>query len=259
MNRKNLQRTRWLHRGIGALAALAVLTSGCRPAAPDPEQVARNGADASAVVQSAHATNTALAGIARKKATGLARTPTVAPPTRTPRPTATLAPVVAKLPRGYEWFTSDVHPYSIGYPDGWRAVGDAFRVGNISGDIFVDERVSGGKVSINLLAEDVPDDEDVQRAQYVDAVIAQIKKSRGQTVQRAGTARAGKQRAALLVFSDAATDYTQAVWLSNGRGWVATLGNPRGQRKRYRPVLVSMLRTLQTGAQPDVDPDSAEQ
>ncbi len=240
------------------LAVLALLTSGCQPAAPDPAQVARNGTDASAVVQSANAMNTALAGVAQKKAAVLARTPTAAPPTRTPRPTATTAPVVAELPAGYERITSDVHPYSIGYRDGWRAVGDAFRVGNISGDIFLDERVSGGRVSINVLAEDVSDDEDVQLAQYVDAVIAQIKKSRGQTVQRAGTARAGKQRAALLVFSDAGTDYTQAVWLSNGRGWVATLGTPRGQRKRYRPVLVTMLRTLQTGAQPDADPDATD-
>ncbi|MDQ3328964.1 MAG: hypothetical protein M3506_10645 [Chloroflexota bacterium] len=255
MNRAYLRRTPWLINFIGALA---VLTSGCQPAAPDPGQVARDGAEASAVVQSANATNTALAGVAQKKATVLARTPTAAAATRTPRATATPVSVVAKLPRGYERFTSAVHPYSIGYPDGWRAVGDAFRVGNISGDIFLDERVSGGRVSINVLADDVSDAEDVQLAQYVDAVIAQIKKSRGQTVQRAGTARAGKQRAALLVFSDAGTDYTQAVWLSNGRGWVATLGTPRGQRKRYRPVLVTMLRTLQTGAQPDVEPDSAE-
>ncbi|MDP9379581.1 MAG: hypothetical protein M3Q29_05415 [Chloroflexota bacterium] len=145
-------------------------------------------------------------------------------------------------------FTSETHPYSIGYPGGWTASGGGLRVGDVRGDVF-STRTQTGEVSVNVLSEQLPDAElDTER--YAQLTSEQIQRSGVKSPARAGETTVAGNTAVLLNWEDVSRpgqvyEITQAVWVANGRGWVVTLAAPRGERARYLPVLRSMLGSMQ--------------
>lgn len=170
--------------------------------------------------------------------------PTVAPTETVSEPTVVAAP----LPAGYRRFSSKVNPYSIGYPRGWRARGNAFRFGSIRGDLFL-QPTAGNTVSVNVLAEPLRGQQ-ISTAEYVSLNLEQISRANGPKPNRAGTVRAAGRDAVLITRLDRSRprqvlEITQAIWIQGDRGWVVTLANPQGQRSRYLPVLRTILSTMQ--------------
>ncbi len=170
--------------------------------------------------------------------------PTVAPTETPPEPTVVAAP----LPAGYRRFSSKINPYSIGYPRGWRAQGNAFRFGNIRGDLFV-MGTGGDVVSVNVLTESLRG-QPISTAEYVRLNLEQISRAPGPKPQRAGTVRVAGRQAVLITRTDRSRpsqvlEITQAIWTQNDRGWVVTLANPPGQRARNLPIFRAILSTFQ--------------
>ncbi len=195
-------------------------------------------------------------------------TPLVVPPTAEPVETveATIVPtetvaeptvIAAPLPAGYRRFSSKINPYSIGYPRGWRAQGNAFRFGNIRGDLFV-RGTPRNVVSVNVLAEPLRGQQ-ISTEAYVRLNLEQIGRASGSKPQRAGTVRITGRPAVLITWVDRSRpsqtlEITQAIWTQGDRGWVVTLANPPGQRARNLPlfrVILSTMQVPQSGRNPD--------
>lgn len=162
-------------------------------------------------------------------------------------PTAIPTPTVPPLPEGYRRFTSRINPYSIGYPRGWRAEGNAFRFGDVRGDLF-SRQTEDGPVSVNVLSESLQGSE-LDTEEYARLNIRQIRESGGESPERAGVIAVGGSRAVLIQWQDRsrpqqAYEITQAVWTEGDRGWVVTLATPQGEGARYLPVLREMLGTF---------------
>ncbi|MDQ3856564.1 MAG: hypothetical protein M3281_09255 [Chloroflexota bacterium] len=220
---------------------LAALFGASLLACEGPRSPSGGAERATMVVRSANATNTALARVARAHPTD-----TLVPtPTRRARKTPTPSRESAALPRGYSWFASDTAPYSVGYPSSWSARGDAFRWGNLSGDIFV----GMSSVSINVVSEPIRGRPGMTSEEYVEVTLAQVAKA-GPKVRRVGQERVlRKYRAILISYQshsglEGASRVTQALWAADGRGWVFTLMTPVREHDRYMQVLRTMLRTF---------------
>lgn len=162
-------------------------------------------------------------------------------------PTAIPTPTVPPLPEGYRRFTSRINPYSIGYPQGWRAEGDAFRFGDVRGDLF-SRQTADGPVSVNVLSESLQGSE-LDTEEYARLNVRQIRETGVESPERAGEIAVGGSRAVLIQWQDRSRpqrvyEITQAVWAEGDRGWVVTLATPQGERERYLPVLREMLGTF---------------
>jgi hypothetical protein len=122
-------------------------------------------------------------------------------------------------------------------------------VGDVRGDVFSAlARRGSGEVSVNVLSEPLTA-ADTDTEAYVRLTVEQLRKSGVTSPARAGEARVAGNRAVLLTWTDISRplrtyEITQAVWSADGRGWVVTLANPRGERARYLPVLRGMLGTF---------------
>lgn len=167
-------------------------------------------------------------------------------------PVATFPPgptvEVTSQPDSYRRFASKINPYAIRYPAGWTARGDDFRFGDVRGDVFVKDG-TGSQVHVNVLSEQLPTDDAPDARRYLKLTTDQIERNGGVDLHRSGEVGVAGGRGFLIAWSDRSrpkqvAQITQAVWVVNGRGWVATLTTPSGQRSRYLPLFRSMLATL---------------
>lgn len=168
-----------------------------------------------------------------------------------PETTAPAGPTgaVARLPDGFRRFSSRINPYSIGYPPGWRAEGDAFRFGDIRGDRF-SVRDRRGVVSVNVLSEPLRG-RTLTTEQYTALNIEEIRETDGDP-QRAGSIAVDGEETRLVTWRDGSRplreyEITQAVWTAGGRGWVVTLAGPPGSRAANLPLFRAMLATMDVG------------
>jgi hypothetical protein len=166
-------------------------------------------------------------------------------PTGTARPTAT-----GPLPAGYTRFTSKANPYSIGYPKGWRAQGNAVRFGDIRADVFTPPVArGGGGASINVLSERLPAGLNLDTERYVELTLENLRRG-GAKPKQVGRLPAGDEEAILVQGASATgaanVELRQAVWVAGGRGWVATLATPKNQLGKYLPEFRRMVSTFET-------------
>ena len=161
----------------------------------------------------------------------------------------TAPPVVAETAPAEELrrFDSQLHPYGILYPRQWSARGDAFRSGDVRGDLF--SAPAREDVSLNILSEPLRG-EALDTEGYARLTARAIQEATGKEPRRGRGATVAGTDAAVLEWEDRSRplqvrEVTQAVWVAGDRGWVATLSTPQGRRARYVPVFLRMLETMQ--------------
>lgn len=183
------------------------------------------------------------------------QTPTTPQATETTvpaEPTEVQPPVGgATLPKRYKLFKSKIHPYSIGYPPGWVAKGDAFRIGNVRGDLIQKSMLPDAGTNVNLITQPLPAGTRPDSEEYLELNEGYIRRSLNASIQRLGPVKVAGQQATLVALKypkNAQPGYetTQVYWTDQKRGWVVTLTTLPGKRQKYIPVFKTMLGTIRT-------------
>lgn len=164
-------------------------------------------------------------------------------PGPTPPDSATPGPTSAALER----FTAETQPYSIAYPTDWTVRPGGVESGDVRGDLF---EAPVNEVSANVLSEEPAAGGPTTTEAYLAATIRAIEVGGSGPVVRLGTTPIAGGEAALIGWGDRSrpartTEVTQAVWVSGGRGWVATLATPLGGRSEFLPTFQRMLVSFQ--------------
>ncbi len=153
-------------------------------------------------------------------------------------PSATGAPARA--------FESSTSPYQVEIPEGWVVRSNAVESGSVRADFFIPAR-GPGNVSINVVSEPLRGSH-LTSERYRDDAASQVGNALGAKVTESGEVRVGQIRGYTIEWRDESqplrtVEVTQVVWVAEGRGWVATLRTPPGERERYLPTLEGMLRS----------------